>query len=106
MIVLSRWAAARHGIPRLAWGVLAPGKLLWALLTLALLVLGAEVWSLLAQPMTRPTAATQDFPPLVMVWRDANSGTFGTPWSQTFRLDYTDRCHQRLTILGHSALPG
>jgi hypothetical protein len=42
-----------------------------------------------------------------MVWRDAaNYGINGTPGSQLFRLDYTDRCHQRLTLLEHSALPG
>jgi len=44
---------------------------------------------------------------MVMVWRDvANYGINGTLGSQIFRLDYTDRCHQRLTLLEHSALPG
>jgi len=105
--VLSRQAADSHGFSMPAWGVLVRGKLLWALLTLALLVLGAEVWSLLARQMNPSPAAAQDFPPLVMVWRDtANYGPNGTPGSQIFRLDYTDRCHQRLTLLEHSGWSG
>jgi hypothetical protein len=73
--------------------VLVRRKLLWALLTLALLVLGTEVVSPFARQVAPPTAATQDFPPLVMVWRDAaNYGSNGTPGYQIFRLDYTDRC--------------
>src|SRR5216684_2127100 len=94
----SRWACW------VAW--LRQVKLLWLLLALTLLVLGAEAWSLLAPQVGPPKAGTQDFRPLVMVWRDAsNYGINGTPGSQLFRLDYTDRCHQRLTLLEHSALP-
>ena len=78
-----------------------------ALLPLALLGLGVAVLSLLAGPLDPTRAAAPDFPPLVMVWRDAaNYGINGTPGSQTFRLDYTDRCHQRVMLLEHSALPG
>lgn len=77
-----------------------------SLLPLALLGVGAAVLSLLAGHVGLTSAATQDFPPLVMVWRDtANYGINGTPGSQTFRLDYTDRCHQRVTLLEHTALP-
>jgi hypothetical protein len=81
-------------------------KLLWLLIALLLLVLGSEVWSLLAPQVAPHKAGTQDFRPLVMVWRDvANYGINGTLGSQIFRLDYTDRCHERLTLLEHSALP-
>ena len=77
-----------------------------SLLPLALLGVGAAVLSLLAGPLDPTRAAASDFPSLVMVWRDAaNYGINGTPGSQTFRLDYTDRCHQRVTLLEHSALP-
>jgi hypothetical protein len=107
VIALSRWVAAGHGVPRLAWGVLVRGKLVWALLMLALLVLGTEVMSLFARPVASATGATQDFPPLMMVWRDIpTNGSNGTPGPvQTFRLDYADRCHQRLTLLENSAWP-
>jgi hypothetical protein len=103
--LLSRWHVSpiRVGPARWLWRV----KLLWLLLALALLVLGAEAWSLLARQVVPPNAGMQDFQPLVMVWRDAaNYGINGTPGNQIFRLDYTDRCHQRLTLLEHSALPG
>ena len=77
-----------------------------SLLPLALLGVGAAVLSLLAGPLDPTRAAASDFPSLVMVWRDAaNYRINGTPGSQTFRLDYTDRCHQRVTLLEHSALP-
>lgn len=37
-----------------------------------------------------------------MVWRDSANYINGTPHSQIFRLDYTDRCHQRVTLLENS----
>jgi len=91
-------------------GAAAPGKsrrLLLTLATLALLALGAVIVGLVARSPTAPTPATHDFAPLVLVWRDTgNYGINGTAGYQIFRLDYTDRCHQRLTLLEHSALPG
>ncbi len=102
---------SRQASPGLRWARwvawLGHAKLVWLSLALTLLVLGAEAWSLLARPVAPSNAGRQDFRPLVMIWREAaNYGINGTPGSQLFRLDYADRCHQRLTLLEHSALPG
>ncbi|SRR6266542_5941369 len=106
--LLSRWQTSpgSRWARWVAW--LWQVKLVWLpTLALTLLVLGAEGWSLLARQVAPSNVGRQDFRPLVMVWRDsANYGINGTPGSQLFRLDYTDRCHQRLTLLEHSAWSG
>jgi hypothetical protein len=60
----------------------------------------------LAQQMNNPMPPIRDFPPLVMVWRNAaNYGIKGTPGSRSPA--WTTRTgHQRLMLREHSALPG